>query len=117
MGINDIELCISQYRPCCGSSYIPLPDKLKGTRSLLNIKNTNDNLCFIYCILADLYPTDVDALNPNSYIDYIPTLKFYEISFPIHTRDISKFESLNSLRVNIFGYDSDLKTGKFTLVL
>ena len=99
------------YRPCAGSSYIPLPTDLKGRKCLLNINNTTDNLCFAYTLLADLYSVNNDKTNPDSYKDYLPTLKFDNLHLPIRPRDISKFELLNSLRVNVFGYDSELKTG------
>ena len=39
-----------------GGSYIKTPRRLRGKVAILNVKNFDDNLCFIYCILAFLYP-------------------------------------------------------------
>ena len=77
----------------------------------MNIENTSDNNCFAYSILAAVYPTDLEKTNPKSYLEYLPTLKFSNIKLPIRPRDIPKFELQNSLRINVFGFDSELKTG------
>ena len=40
-----------------GSSFIPTPAILRGlTRSILNVKNKKDEMCFLYLVLAALYP-------------------------------------------------------------
>ena len=53
----DVKFC--ETKSVAGSSYLPTPAKLSSLRrSLLNIKNLFDNICFIYCILAFLYPVD-----------------------------------------------------------
>ena len=45
--VNDIQ----------ASSYIELPGKYKDSKSIKNIKN-NDQYCFLWCILAQLYPVE-----------------------------------------------------------
>ena len=45
--VNDIQ----------DSSYIELPEKYKNNKSIINIKN-NDQICFLWCILAYLYPVE-----------------------------------------------------------
>ena len=55
--LNIFELKLSKYFPLRAGSYIPSPTILENQRkSLLNIKNLRDNLCFIYSILAFLFP-------------------------------------------------------------
>ena len=39
------------------SSFIPTPATLSGlTKSILNVKNEKDDMCFLYSVLAALYP-------------------------------------------------------------
>ena len=46
-----LDLTIAQYTPVKGSSYIPLPSKLKTKKAIINIKNS-DNKCFMWSVLA-----------------------------------------------------------------
>ena len=61
------EIDISNYKPLKGSSYLPLPEKLKNKKGLINIKNENDNKCFRWCHLAYLFP---DEINPQRISKY-----------------------------------------------
>ena len=50
---------ISQCNPLAGSSYIKLPKELDHTRNeLINIQNIDDNECFKWCLVRNLYPAD-----------------------------------------------------------
>ena len=61
----DLKLCI--YRPLRASSYLETPPKLKKlSRAFLNIKNKNDNFCFVYCILAALFPVHQNQSRPSN---------------------------------------------------
>ncbi|CAB4039210.1 Gastrula zinc finger, partial [Paramuricea clavata] len=53
--ILHLDLSIAQYTPVRGSSYIPLPNKLKTKKAIINIRNS-DNKCFMWSILAALHP-------------------------------------------------------------
>ena len=49
------------------SSFIDMPSELKDVpRSLLNIKN-QDEFCFLYCVLAGLFPQNKHADRPSTY--------------------------------------------------
>ena len=48
--ILHLDLSIAQYT-VKGSSYIPLPSKLKEKKAIMNIKNSN-NKCFMWSVLA-----------------------------------------------------------------
>ena len=54
--IESVFLQISRYNPIRGGSYIQKPLFLLGKHAIVNIQNFHDNLCFLYCILAFLYP-------------------------------------------------------------
>ena len=50
-----IELVIpfAKYEPLRGSSYMPLPGKLKNKKAIVNMKN-EDNQCFKWCVTRAL---------------------------------------------------------------
>ena len=54
--VNKHEIDIFKYKLLRGSSYLPLPEKVKNKKRLINIKNENNNECFRWCHLAYLFP-------------------------------------------------------------
>lgn len=47
-----LKLLITKFNPFNGSSYLPLPPELKRKCSILNIRNLEDDKCFLYSVLA-----------------------------------------------------------------
>lgn len=86
------------------STYVDLPAFVKSTHSVINIKN-NDQYCFLWSIMAALFPVYDESKNKcrvYSYPDFEGFLKYENINFPIELKDIPKFELLNGLGINIF---------------
>ena len=86
--------------------FIPLPDWLDAKKALTNMKNENDEKCFIYCLARWKYPV---KKNPQRIT---PLLKkqceefnLDGISFPISWRGIDRFERQNDISVNVLGLD------------
>ena len=55
--IEEVILEVYKIIDIQASSYIELPPKYKNSQSIINIKN-NDQYCFLWCILAYLYPVE-----------------------------------------------------------
>ena len=55
--IEEVILEIYKVRDIHASSYNEIPGKYKDSKSIINIKN-NDQYCFLWCILAYLYPVE-----------------------------------------------------------
>ena len=102
----DNKVC--KTRSLAGSSFIPTPTKLARFRhSLPNIKNLSDNFCFIYCILAFLYPCSQKWRRSSNYSDKFDRLVFDWSSLPMNFRDIPKFEGNNSLAITVLSLDDE----------
>jgi hypothetical protein len=88
-----------------GSSYIPLPKKIRDTGSCINIQNY-DNECFRYAMLAK-FITDGNVHRPNYRYEQLKNkYNFRGISYPVSLNDIKKFEKQNpAVSVNVFGLD------------
>ena len=100
--VNDIQ----------ASLWVELPEKYKKKKSIVNIKN-EDQFCFLWCILAHLYPVEVNKNRSSNYEMYIDELNIHGLEFPMKVKDIPKFENLNNLNVNVF----ELTNGKLTRIL
>lgn len=64
-----------------GSTYIQLPTTRKQSFSLLNVRN-NDNRCFVWCILAFLYPVNHEPQYVSHYIPHYNALNLNGIEMP-----------------------------------
>lgn len=107
VGINEVHIAAQ------GSSYIRLPLWVSRKKAVLNIANFNDNLCFLYCLLAHLFPNKLHAqrptVYPNNFHDYF---NLTGIKFPMKLNNIAKFEHLNpTFSVNVFGIEKEAIVG------
>ena len=86
---------VAQYQPLNGGSFMPLPEKLKNKKAILNIQN-RDNQCLRGNMSrTSSYPTN-DGLN------------FTGIDFPTPVSQIDKLERQNpNLAINVFGWDKE----------
>ena len=88
-----------------GSSYINSPEWLKNKRVTINPKNTKDNKCFQYAIIAalnyqniDHHPERISKLKP-----FINNYNWKDIEFPSCSKNYTKFEQNNkTIALNIF---------------
>lgn len=102
--IIHLELNFNKYSPLRGSSYIELPSDIQQKNACLNIIN-EDSLCFVWSILAALYPCDDKQNLTGSYKKYLTQLNLKDFQFPMKLKDITKFEAKNNISVNVFGLE------------
>ena len=105
--VEELYLKIIKYNPLKGSSYIPTPINLRRTHSIVNPRNIFDNKCFMWAVLAKLYPAKHNPQRISNYIEYSNLLNFNDISFPVKLSDIAKFENLNKISINVFGFENN----------
>ena len=97
---------VVKYRPLKGSSYIKLPKKLQNSaKGLINLKN-EDNECFRWCHIRHLHPQDKNPQRiKKTDKQYIEKLDYSSIEFPVTVKQYNIIEKLNSINVNVFGYE------------
>ncbi len=106
--LESIEYCdmyVDKYEPIKGESYIDLPKIIKDKKAIINIKN-NDK-CFMWCVLAHLYPVAKNAERVSNYNkeEYINNVNRDGILFPIPVDEkiYKKFERQNpTISINIY---------------
>ena len=81
-----------------GASYLPLPQWLKDKMAVVNPKNTNDNLCFVYAAIIVLYHQQLGS-KPERISTMLKTLvskfNWKNLDFPTLIRDYKMFERNN----------------------
>ncbi len=97
-----IDIHVLKSDPLRASSYINLPTVIQNKKAVINIKN-KDNKCFLWSILAHLYPATDHVERVSKYTQYQDTLNVKDLTFPMALTDIPKFEKMNNLSVNVYG--------------
>ncbi|KAJ1464343.1 hypothetical protein T484DRAFT_3645742 [Baffinella frigidus] len=92
----------AKLRSVAGGSYVKLPGWIINKNAIVNIKN-DDFLCFVYSVLASLYPVLKDANRVSNY-KHLSSKSKYE-NKPMEIKDIGKFERDNGLAINVFGLE------------
>ena len=105
-GFNAAFLEASHYHPMAGGGKVQISAVVKKMRSVLNV-NAPDNKCFLYCILAKLYPVSKNAGRYTKYLTHIDAVKLDGLQFPIKIADIGKVEALNNLSISVFEWCLD----------
>lgn len=107
--IVELKIECNQYDVIKGGTYIPLNKFLAAKKAVLNIQN-NDNLCFMWSILAHLHNFAKNQLRVEKYYPFKNELNFTGIELPIQPKNIKKFEELNpTISVNVYMLNEEKK--------
>jgi len=89
-------------------SYLPAPTWIKNKRAIINVKNDNDQKCFVWSIISCLYPADQNTHPVQKYTRYEKTLNLDGLKFPLSVKDIPKFENQNDqIAIHCIAADKD----------
>ena len=98
-----MKLKVYRYKPLrggCFASKLPEPyNKMKG---ILTFPQTGDQKCFLYCVLAGLFPQKQrrnDFLQYQKLEDRINTAS---LTYPVRIDKIHHFERSNDLSINVY---------------
>lgn len=116
--VSHLEINVNKYSPMRGGTYLDLPTKIKNSKSCINIQN-NDNHCFLWSVVAALFPAKMNVCRTHSYPHYSSVLNIEGMSFPVSYQDIKLFEMNNNISINIYGVDkkSENVTGPLYLTI
>ena len=96
-----MTICFYKTNDLNGSNYIKIPLR---SNAILNIEN-NDKYCFLWSIIASLYPCNNNHPNRvSNYRQYFNELKIngFDFSRGFKCIDVHKFHEINKLSVIIF---------------
>ena len=121
--VENLTLHTDIWDPIKGSSYIDLPKELKNKNAIINMKNEDNNKCFLWCVLRALNPKDTHPERIDKDLKSKEnTLNMEGIDYPVDLKDIKRFEKQNpDISISVLGYSKDeriypLRISKFTKV-
>ena len=101
-----LELVLSRYQPLAASSFIRTPLELSRTNAIINVNNKGDQMCFVWSVLAALFPQHSHSDRVSKYRSHFHSIITSGITYPAQLCDIVKFERDNSeVSINVFGYE------------
>ena len=74
------------------SGGVDIPSKIKKMRSVLNVTSSDDK-CFLYCLLAKLYPTTARTNTLLNYSEHVTKINMGNVEFPVKIKDIKRLKS------------------------
>ncbi|GFW91766.1 DNA_pol_B_2 domain-containing protein [Trichonephila clavipes] len=105
-----LEVRTNRYSPFRGSSsFIEVPKQIAETKAIINVINKKDSQCFMWSILAALYPNTSNPNKTSSYVPHLNKLNFDGISFPTPLNEVKNFPKMNDIGINIYSFEEDLK--------
>ena len=101
------------FKPLIGGSYIKLPKEIATKKAVVNMKNTKDDQCFLWCVLRALNPVKRDKERIDGALkSKIDTVNMGDIHYPVNLKDVSKFEKLNpGIAISVYSYDENYSVG------
>ena len=121
--VENLTLHTDIWDPIKASSYIDLPKELKNKNAIINMKNKDNDKCFLWCVLRALNPKDTHPERIDKDLKSKEnTLNMEGIAYPVSLKDINRFEKQNlDISISVLGYSKDekiypLRISKFTKV-
>ena len=104
-----LEIHFANWQPLGGSTFIPLPAKIKNKKAVINPKN-EDNQCFKWCVVRALNPVKKNSERiTKELIEQAKSLNWNGLKFPVDLKQIKIFENNNpSISINVFGYEEEV---------
>ena len=110
--VENLTLYTDIWDPLKGSSYIDLPKELKNKNAIINMKNKDNDKCFLWCVLRALNPKDEHPERIDKDLKSKEnTLNMKGIDYPVNIKeDIKRFEKQNpDISISVLGYSKDEK--------
>ena len=106
--IEELHIHMVKYEPLSGSSYIPLPKNLADKKAIINMEN-DDKECFKWCIARALNPVEKNPKRITKILQLqAEKLNWKGLKFPMELTQINRFEKLNEVNVNVYGYEKEV---------
>ena len=87
-----------------GSSYLPLPDWLARNQAIVNPHN-DDEECFKWSVIAAERAEMKDPQRVSNVRKFMDNYDWSGLEFPVSIKDIGKFETRNSISVNVLAVE------------
>lgn len=103
---TDLEVWFSEnFIDSCDSGWwLSKILKLQGIKpksTCVNVQNY-DKACFVWALVSALFPADRSSERTSKHPMPGSVLNLRELEFPVHLKQISKFEKANDISMNVY---------------
>ena len=103
-----------------GTCFFPTPIYIRNKSCVVNVKNENDHLCFIYSILVCMKNPIFDGCNHvrlSTYKNFLDIFNYDAKNMPMKIDNIHQFEQCNpQVSINVIKYTPPLKFRRIKIV-
>ena len=99
--ILNLIVNVNKYNPMYAGCWMELPREIMLKKAVINVRSM-DNACFAWSVVAVLYPAKNHMDRKLSYPNYATVLNLEGIEFLVTLKQITKFELLNDIPINVF---------------
>ena len=105
--VLSLDIHFTDFQPLRGSTFLPLPSKIKTKKAVINMKNDDDDQCFKWSVVRALNPVDVHPERVSKELkDQSERLDWSGLKFPVKLDQIVIFEKFNpQISINVFGFE------------
>ena len=103
--VNRLEIHLADWKPLGGSSFIPLPKKIRDKGAIINMKNEDDQ-CFKWSVVRARHPVVSHPERITKTLkEQSERLNWSGLLFPVDLKQIRIFEKNNpEISINVFGF-------------
>ena len=107
--VLSLDIHFTDFIPIRGSTFIPLPRKIRDKKAVINMKNDDDQ-CFKWSVTRSLDPVEKNSERITKELkDQSERLDWSGLKFPVKLDQIVIFEKFNpSISINVFGFEGDV---------
>ena len=107
--VLSLDIHFTDFIPLRGSTFIPLPKKIRDKKAVINMKN-DDGQCFKWSVTRSLNPVEKNSERITKELkDQSERLDWSGLKFPVKLDQIVIFEKFNpSISINVFGFEGDV---------
>lgn len=105
--ISNLAININKYNAMRAGCHIALSRRIFMKKAVINVKSS-DNACFGWAMVAALYPATQHSDRTSAYPHYSTVFNLDGIKFPMTLDQISRFEKMNNLSINIYTERKDI---------
>ena len=99
--IVQLDIYTVRCSPTSGETYIPLPKALGNKKAIINMKNKDDNKCFLWCVLRALNPKEDNSDRVDTELrGKADTLNMKGIKYPVSLKDLGKFGKTKPVNIH-----------------
>ena len=104
--ILSLDVHFTDFQPLRGSTFIPLPKKIRDKKAVINMKNDDDQ-CFKWSVVRALNPVEKNSERITKELkDQSERLDWSGLKFPVKLDQIVIFEKFNpQISINVFGFE------------